>query len=370
MSNMNRLSHYSNVYLKMINCKFIAFTLLLASLIIAPTALQAEDSLNIRLEKPDAATQIIRGEYWTLYLDGVIDKDAAKRLSVELKRNTVKYGVAKLNSSGGNLFAGIEIGRLLREHGLSTSVLKKSKGEDVSGYCYSACVYAFVGGYFRTLGKDDALGVHRFSNSSTSATDLDSAQIAAGYITEYLNEMGINIRLFELTTRISSNQIYILSVDEALNLKVANNGYQTATWSIESTDKGLYLKGIQDAWGGLGKMTFTCVGNKILAFAFYTTGSNASLIAQNADMQFVRLDDDFIDIKSFDKSKPNLLNEDGVLSRFFIMPLSFAERIKAAKSVGYAVQTGNKDLFYGFKVDMVADRKKISNYFTQCLSEN
>lgn len=337
-------------------------------LFITSTSLLAEESLNIRFEKPDAAMRVIRGEYWTVYLNGVIDKDAAKRLSVELKRNDVKFGVAKLNSSGGNLFAGIEIGRLLREHGLSTNILKKSKREDVPGECYSACVYAFAGGYFRTLGKSDALGVHRFSNSITSSTDLDSAQIASGYITEYLNEMGVDIRLFELTTRVSSNQIYILSVDEALNLKVANNGYQTASWSIESTDKGLYLKGVQDTWSGLGKMTFTCVGNQIVVFAFYTTGSNANLIAENADKQFMRLDDDFIDIKSFDKSKPHLLNENGVLSRFFIVPLSFVERIKTAKSVGYAVQTGNKDLFYGFKVDMEVDSKKISNYFTQCVS--
>lgn len=353
----------------MLISKFIVSTLsVLLIFLTSITESLADENLRIRLVKPNVAMQLAVGDYWIVYLDGVIDADAAERLSLELKRNNVKYGVAKLNSSGGNLFTGIEIGRLLRKHGLTTYIAKEFGENDAPGECYSACTYAFVGGYFRFLGKNDILGAHRFSSSVPTSTDLDSAQIASGKITEYLNEMGVDIKLFELTTRVGSHQIYILSMEEALNLKVANNGYQPANWTIEATDKGLYLKGFQDSWSGLGKMTFTCVGNKIVTFAFYTTGSNANLIAEKAETQFIRLDGDFIDIKSFDKSNPHILNENGVISRFFIMPLSFAERIKTAKSVGYAVQTGNKDLFYGFKVDMDTDRKKISNYFSQCLS--
>lgn len=328
----------------------------------------SDENLKIKLVKPDAAMQVVRGDYWTVYLDGAIDADAAKRLALELKRNNVKYGVAMLNSTGGSLLAGIEIGRLLREHGLSTYIAKEINGDNVSGECYSACVYAFVGGYFRTLREGDILGVHRFSKPAPTSTDLDSAQIVSGEISKYLNEMGVDVKLFELTTRVSSDQIYILSMEEALKLRAANNGFQSAIWSIEASDKGLYLKGMQDAWSGLGKMTFTCIGNNIVTLAFYTTGANANLIAEYAEIQFIRLGDDFIDIKSFDKSKPHLLNENGVLSRVFIIPLSFSERIKNADSVGYAIQTGNKDIFFGFKIDMGADRKKISNYFTQCTS--
>lgn len=328
----------------------------------------ADENLKIRLVKPDTAMQVVRGDYWTVYLDGTIDADAAKRLALELKRNNVKYGVAMLNSSGGNLFAGIEIGRLLRAHGLSTYITKASKGEDVSGECYSACVYAFVGGYFRTLRENDSLGVHRFSKPAPTSTDLDNAQIVSGEISKYLNEMGVDVKLFELTTRVSSNQIYILSMEEALKLRVANNGFQPAIWSIEASDKGLYLKGAQDAWSGLGKMTFTCAGNSIIVFAFYTTGENAGFISENAELQFIRLGDEFIDIKSVDTNKPYLISENGILTRLFILPLSFSERIKKAESIGYAIQTGNKDLFYGFKIDMNSDRKKILNYFTQCTS--
>jgi hypothetical protein len=80
--------------------KLIAFTI--SVLLISFTSIKeslANENLSIKLVKPNDAMQLIAGDYWTVYLDGEIDEDAAKRLSIELKRNNVKYGIAKLNSS-------------------------------------------------------------------------------------------------------------------------------------------------------------------------------------------------------------------------------------------------------------------------------
>ena len=70
--------------------------------------------------------------------------------------NIEDYEYVSFNSSGGNLFAGIELGRLLREKNLSTSVGRTDFDESgyaienrYGGECLSACVYAFLGGQYR-----------------------------------------------------------------------------------------------------------------------------------------------------------------------------------------------------------------------------
>src|SRR5207248_4420636 len=113
------------------------------------------------------------------------------------------------NSPGGNLFAGMRLGRLFRKFGFSTYVGKwygkaltneawLQQKEATPGECYSACVFAFVGGYFRYLTNASTIGVHRFSKTTASLSDLDVAQVVSGQIIAYLAEMGVDRALFEL----------------------------------------------------------------------------------------------------------------------------------------------------------------------------
>jgi hypothetical protein len=61
-------------------------------------------------------------------------------------------------SPGGNVFAALEIGRFLRQSGLPTRV---GRGQS----CASACVYALIGGIFRTVDNGARVGVHMSSLS-------------------------------------------------------------------------------------------------------------------------------------------------------------------------------------------------------------
>ena len=65
-----------------------------------------------------------------------------------------------LNSRGGSLAAGIALGRLLRRYNMATYIGSKTQGEETSGGCFSACVYAFIGGSFRYMAEGDTLGIH------------------------------------------------------------------------------------------------------------------------------------------------------------------------------------------------------------------
>src|SRR5262249_19788677 len=129
------------------------------------------------------------------------------------------------------------------------------------GECYSACVFAFVGGYFRYLENASIIGVHRFSTTTASSSDIDIAQIVSGQITSYLAEMGVDVELFEFMSHVGNDEIRIIPEMLAQRYRVVNNGSQPSSWSIEADKNGLfYLLGVQETWYGIGKASFMCAG--------------------------------------------------------------------------------------------------------------
>ena len=85
---------------------------------------QLSTRLLIKLIPPDFPTRVVMGPHWTIYLDGIIDDGAAERFAEEITKNGVNQGDVFLNSPGGNLLAGMKLGRLIRKHGLITHIAK------------------------------------------------------------------------------------------------------------------------------------------------------------------------------------------------------------------------------------------------------
>ena len=88
-------------------------------------------------------------ERWIVYLDGQIDDTAAEHLRDEIARREIRSASVFLNSPGGGLRDGMELGRLIRQHGFSTHIGKRNDHapKPLPGVCYSACVSTFIGGY-------------------------------------------------------------------------------------------------------------------------------------------------------------------------------------------------------------------------------
>src|SRR5688500_7542542 len=76
------------------------------------------------------------------------DEDVFAEKVLRLKDATVV-----LNSPGGHLFAGIEIGRAIRVKGFDTAVRDGSS-------CFSACALAWLAGRNRLAGPDGRIGFH------------------------------------------------------------------------------------------------------------------------------------------------------------------------------------------------------------------
>lgn len=343
----------------------IFLTLVLASAFVFP-ALAISGPMTIKLYPPDRVTAVVTGEQWEIYLEGEIDKTAPARLAAALARNNISGGNVLINSPGGNLFAGMELGQIIRKKGLSTYVAKEGakKFDSQPGGCYSACVFAYTGGYYRYSKDGSQIGVHRFFTPTPGSTDLDAAQITSAVVINYLAEMGVDVALFDRMVRAGKDEILVLRLDDLKMLRVINDGILPAIWTIEATDKGMYLKGVQVTWRGESKSIFFCDKGNVMFGPFYEAGANAEMIVKSAIKHSIRIDDDFIPLGA----PANFLAWQGYVVGLFSLDVATTKRLTAASSIGYAVHPNNPALFYGFTVEISSAREKISSFLTNCLN--
>lgn len=193
---------------------------------------------SIRVDPPDALKVIRKNPSWNIVLEGEIDPAAPGRVEAALKKVGPAGADVYIDSPGGNLFAGMEIGRLLRRARAKTHVgtlavdpsraaLTRLAGRPavkvLPGYCYSACSLAFLGGIRRSVPQGSAYGVHRFSSGPGWESDVKTSQVAAAAVTAYIRDMGADPRLFDLMLGKASSGIRTLSTRELLRLRVVTS---------------------------------------------------------------------------------------------------------------------------------------------------
>lgn len=199
-------------------------------------------TLSIRVEPPAAFKAIRKNPAWNLVLEGEIDPAAPGRVAAALKKAGPGGAEVYINSPGGNLFAGMAIGRLLRRARANTHVgtlvadpsraaLARLAGRPavkvLPGHCYSACSLAFLGGVRRSVPRGSAYGVHRFFSGPGRESDVKTSQAAAAAVTAYIRDMGADPRLFDLMLGKASNAIRTLSTQELLRLRVVTSATVT-----------------------------------------------------------------------------------------------------------------------------------------------
>lgn len=185
---------------------------------------------------------------------GEIDSGTPDRLRRFIRENG-KIGAVVLNSPGGDLIAGLELGRIFREQGVYISVgnTVEDRGNppwkvQEPGYCFSACAYAFLGGKFRTVGENE-LGFHQFYDEKAlenpdlaqfSGADRYRDQLVTGVIVRYLIEMNIDLGVYQRAVLASPEEIYMLGAAEARELGVDNSGGTLpGEWQLLPFERGL-----------------------------------------------------------------------------------------------------------------------------------
>jgi hypothetical protein len=198
--------------------------------------------------------------FGNIYLDGVITRDtpsdferfAAGHPSVKCHVGHCSElpSIILFNSVGGDLDAGIALGRIIRARGMQTRItserpiskdtiqmlaqqfqipfdamrdLELGSLVGYPGYCISACTLAFLGGVDRTFTYGSIYAVHQFRmecNRSSSQNDCPSADVAlsvaqqmSATILKYLEDMGIPNSFFYDFVKASPDKLNVLSPD-------------------------------------------------------------------------------------------------------------------------------------------------------------
>lgn len=176
----------------------------------------------------------------TFVLSGEIEPgDAARfRAFYDETADGYRFSVA-LDSPGGNMAEGIRLGRLFRELGVHTYVVrypKRPPGMESFDYavlnavpgaqCASACALAFMGGVERVVPLDGALGFHQFYGGDparSSADTMVSTQAISAMVASYLREMGASPVLFEEMSITPPDQLFVPSAVELSALGISTS---------------------------------------------------------------------------------------------------------------------------------------------------
>ena len=131
--------------------------------------------------------------------------------------------VVFLNSPGGRVVASMQLGQLFRKLGVAAIVAQAGQTYGgtalAAGHCYSACVYALMGGRKRIIPPQSTVGVHRMFQYEASVDPSGGATIYRSHdngrmramLSRYSRQMGVNSRVIEDAERTSSDSIRVLS---------------------------------------------------------------------------------------------------------------------------------------------------------------
>lgn len=152
------------------------------------------------------------GEEVHVYFSGPIvpaDLAAAKAMTEMLRsgRQRVAGNLVWFASDGGDIDAAMELGRLLRRHGLLTMVGKFDQ-------CLSACVFAFMGGERRVVAG--RLGIHRPFFPFTLDTPDRQVRFRnlQRVLKDYIDELDFPPSLYEAVMAVPPEVVHYLSIAE------------------------------------------------------------------------------------------------------------------------------------------------------------
>ncbi|MDM8566403.1 hypothetical protein QUF74_12240 [Candidatus Halobeggiatoa sp. HSG11] len=212
---------------------------------------------------------------------GVIEEDTPEKFKQSIADGTKIV----LHSPGGNLVAGIKLGRQIRTQRLNTFIANSINNPEnrgpsggnphndfAPGKCLSACAYAFLGGVDRIANIDkknwgmfyhgmenSKIGFHKFYNDAeiTKAISakqanllikfsLTHAQFISGLIVSYMVDMGIDANFISLINGNESNDIIYFS-DTVLKKYNVINDRGFGRWNMTPYKDGILTYTLNNA---------------------------------------------------------------------------------------------------------------------------
>ena len=123
----------------------------------------------------------------------------------------------EVNSHGGEVFAAMEIGRLLRGVGASVAVER-------GAVCNSACVFVLMGAPRRSVARGARVGIHR--PSLGDVRQEPNVDALADQLRWYAEQMGVSPAIVPAMMAVPSDRMRFLTVAEleAYGIRVSSDG--------------------------------------------------------------------------------------------------------------------------------------------------
>lgn len=221
-----------------------------------------------------------------IFADGEFTPETPAALRSFLGRNTnpTRDRMIYFNSLGGDLGAGMEVGKIIRRSELNTGVARSTRAPGEAntidldhnsrvypGHCVSACSLAFLGGVKREVKRGSIFAVHQVSMNCIDKSkalsrypwvelpnvnycpDLDEAltmmQVANGVVVEYVRSMGVDPVFLAEMSKAGPDAINTLPEDKLREYRIIFE-YRTESWEFKTDTQGqLFLQYLQgDQW--------------------------------------------------------------------------------------------------------------------------
>lgn len=219
----------------------------------------------------------VYGDTPAIFADGDFTPETPAALRAFLKRSNLQTPETMLyfSSLGGDLTAGMEVGKIIRQANLNTGVARNTRNPSDAntidldafsrvypGHCVSACSLAFLGGVKREVRPGSIFAVHQLSMNCIDkrkalaqypwvalpnvnyCPELDEAltmvQIANGAVVEYVRSMGVDPIFLTEMTRAGPETINALAEDKLKEYKIVYE-YKTESWEFETDAQGQFF---------------------------------------------------------------------------------------------------------------------------------
>ncbi len=151
--------------------------------------------------------------------------------------------IVLLHSPGGSVAASMRLGEMFRRTGVAAVVARALSGQTeagqpvnvfLEGRCFSACVYAFMGGKKRVVPPQSFIGIHRMfydererdmSSMSVTTRQVYGTPDFVAQLARYAGSMGISRDLIYTAERISPDHIHILNKAELKRWRLASTKF-------------------------------------------------------------------------------------------------------------------------------------------------
>jgi hypothetical protein len=200
-----------------------------------------------------------------IFVRGELDLDDGARFQ-RLLGSTPSAAVVALESPGGRLKAGLDIGTAIRDRQLTTIV------QDAT-VCASACAIAWLGGSKRLMGQTARVGFHAAYRNDNRRGSAESG-MGNALLGAYLSRLGLSDKAVAYITVAAPNEMTWLTQQDAQALGIDVALYSTAaTGGLTALSRGGAGGEVGRAQAGLEQMA------QNFPFAFFAAASQRPEIA-------------------------------------------------------------------------------------------